>query len=181
VSEIVNLKALADRLERAGIMDRPLRGMSKDEVLRVVMAVADCLIAPKRKPMTNRPSRGEAIRRAMLMRLPAYKAAREWMLPRMGDLFRAGWTRGDLFRINPAPGMWGAAWHWKTTWGRFPVSHRINQRTGAIESWVQSPRGDISILTTHPPQGLFLETNWEEVAAILHEHGIGELQRKDHA
>ena len=74
-------------------------------------------------------------------RAKAYAAGRDYLRPILGELLGAGWTRKELFRINSGPGLWGLAWRWKTSWGRFPVEPVFDPSTGAIEWYVHEPSG----------------------------------------
>ena len=82
-------------------------------------------------------------------RFQAYEAGRDFLRPILGDLLAAGWTRNELFRVNPGPGPWGLAWHWKTSWGRFPVEPVFDPSTGAIEWYVHEPSG-VAKMGTYP-------------------------------
>jgi hypothetical protein len=72
-------------------------------------------------------------------RFQAYEAGRDFLRPILPDLLAAGWTRRELFGVNPDPGLWGLAWRWRTTWGRFPVEPVFDPLTGAIEWYVHEP------------------------------------------
>lgn len=67
----------------------------------------------------------------------------------MADLIAAGWTRSELFRVNPGPGLWGLAWRWPARWGLFPVEPVFDEATGAIEFYVHEPSGSAR-MTTYP-------------------------------
>lgn len=77
----------------------------------------------------------------------AYAAGRDFLRPILTELLHAGWTRKELFGVNSGPGPWGLAWHWKTSWGMFPVEPVFDPATGAIEWYVHEPSGTARMVT----------------------------------
>lgn len=85
----------------------------------------------------------------MRARAKAYEAGRDFLRPILGDLLAAGWTRRELFGVNPGPGPWGLAWRWRTKWGRFPVEPVFDPMTGAVEWYVHEP-SNVAKMQTFP-------------------------------
>jgi len=74
-------------------------------------------------------------------RAKAYEAGRDFLRPILPELLAAGWTRRELFGVKAGPGLWGLAWRWRKTWGRFPIEPVFDPVTGAIEWYVHEPSG----------------------------------------